>query len=484
VLQLFRQHKRELALALIATLYIVGNMVLTFNGIYLFNLLPAVLLIVYLAFTRLDIIYFILLAFTPLSVPLFEFVKGTPIDFFIPTEPMLFGIMLIVIFRSIQQRFLDVKIFTHPVSIAILANLFWLFFTSVTSTMPLVSFKFLLARLWFLTSFYLLAIYLFKDTKNISKAIWAYTIPLLIVIAYAWSHHFSFGITDKEAAHWVMNPFYRDHTSYGAVLAMIIFPFIGMNLLKSRTLVAQLGVAFVAFILTVALVLSYTRAAWISIFISLIFLGIILLRIKFKYLALTGVLVLFIGFSNQHLILKKFERTESESSDNLTEHLQSVTNIATDASNLERINRWASAIRMFEEKPMLGWGPGTYMFQYAPFQHSSQRTEISTNFGNMGNAHSEYIGPLSESGIFGMLSFLAIVVLSLITAFRVYNKIDNKQLKRLVLSLILGYITYLFHGGLNNFLDTDKASSLFWGFIAVFVSLDLYYKTPEEESIA
>ena len=483
MLQAFKKYKKELALALIAIFYLLINMVFTYNEFYLFNLFPAVLLFVYLAFTRLDVIYFILIAFTPLSVPLLEFVKGTAIDFYMPTEPMLFGIMLIVIYRSIQQRFLDRKIFSHPVSLAILFNLFWLFFTSVTSTMPLVSFKFLLARLWFLTSFYLLAIYIFKDTNNIPRMVWAYALPLLIVIAYAWSRHVAFGITDKQAAHWVMNPFYRDHTSYGAVLAMIIFPYIGMNIMKGRTFLSNLGVGFVAVILLIALVLSYTRAAWISVFISLFFLGIILLRIKFKYLAILGVITLFIAFSNQQYILKKFERTESESSDNLSEHLQSVTNIATDASNMERINRWASAIRMFKEKPMLGWGPGTYMFKYAPFQHSSQRTEISTNFGNLGNAHSEYIGPLSESGVFGMLSMVIIVVLSLITAFRVYRKIDDKQLKRMVLSLILGYITYLFHGALNNFLDTDKASSLFWGFIAVFVSLDLYYKKDTASSL-
>jgi hypothetical protein len=37
----------------------------------------------------------------------------------------------------------------------------------------------------------------------------------------------------------------------------------------------------------------------------------------------------------------------------------------------------------------------------------------------------------------------------------------------------MGFITYLVHGSLNNF-DTDKASALFWGFTAIFVSTDLY----------
>jgi hypothetical protein len=66
--------------------------------------------------------------------------------------------------------------------------------------------------------------------------------------------------------------------------------------------------------------------------------------------------------------------------------------------------------------------------------------------------------------------------MSLITGFRVYNNLDDKRLKQIVLFLILGFITYLMHGTLNNFLDTDKASALFWGFTAVFVSLDISLK--------
>jgi hypothetical protein len=56
------------------------------------------------------------------------------------------------------------------------------------------------------------------------------------------------------------------------------------------------------------------------------------------------------------------------------------------------------------------------------------------------------------------------------------------------LAILLGLITYFVHGTMNNFLDTDKASVPFWGFIAILVALDLYYlkkvipdkKIPEE----
>jgi hypothetical protein len=45
----------------------------------------------------------------------------------------------------------------------------------------------------------------------------------------------------------------------------------------------------------------------------------------------------------------------------------------------------------------------------------------------------------------------------------------------LALSIMLSLITYYIHGILNNFLDSDKASALFWGFSAILVALDLKY---------
>ena len=55
-------------------------------------------------------------------------------------------------------------------------------------------------------------------------------------------------------------------------------------------------------------------------------------------------------------------------------------------------------------------------------------------------------------------------------------------MKGIVLGMILGLITYLIHGSLNNFLDTDKASALFWGFIAGFVSLDIFYPCEDQSN--
>ena len=50
----------------------------------------------------------------------------------------------------------------------------------------------------------------------------------------------------------------------------------------------------------------------------------------------------------------------------------------------------------------------------------------------------------------------------------------------LTLGVFLGLITYMVHGALNNFLDTDKASVPFWGFIAILVAIDIYHSGKKE----
>src|SRR6202034_2320622 len=108
-----------------------------------------------------------------------------------------------------------------------------------------------------------------------------------------------------------------------------------------------------------------------------------------------------------------------------------------------------------KDKPFLCFGPDMYMFKYAPYQLSRNRTIISTNMGNGGNAHSEYLGPLSEEGVLGMASFLAIVVVVTIIAFRLYYRLEDRDMKIMVLCIYLGLITYFVHGAINDFLDTD-----------------------------
>jgi putative inorganic carbon (HCO3(-)) transporter len=201
---------------------------------------------------------------------------------------------------------------------------------------------------------------------------------------------------------------------------------------------------------------------------------VVLFRIRFKWIATGLIIFTFTFYIFQNEIFDVLEKNKQGTSANFIEHVQSISNISTDASNLERINRWQSAIRMYEERPVFGFGPGTYQFEYAPFQLSQEKTEISTNAGDRGNAHSEYIGPLSEMGMPGMLIVISIVIAMVVVGMRNYRRADTREVRVLSLAITLGLITYFLHGLMNNFLDTDKASIPIWGFMAMLVSMNLY----------
>lgn len=154
-------------------------------------------------------------------------------------------------------------------------------------------------------------------------------------------------------------------------------------------------------------------------------------KIQMDFIA--AVIMIGLFFTFQHQISIILERNDQDAKGNIVEHIQSISNISTDASNLERINRWNSAIRLFQERPVFGWGPGTYQFVYAPYQLSKNRTIISTNAGDGGNAHSEYIGALAEMGIIGSLLVVALVIVGVYKGLTTYKRAKTKSRKYLYL---------------------------------------------------
>jgi O-antigen ligase len=110
---------------------------------------------------------------------------------------------------------------------------------------------------------------------------------------------------------------------------------------------------------------------------------------------------------------------------------------------------------------------------------SNNMTLISTNFGNMGNAHSEYFGPLAEQGVPGLAIWLVVIFFVFYRGIVTYYRLTDEGNKALIMGAILGLNTYLIHGILNNFLDTDKAAVPFWAFVAIIVAIDVYFERED-----
>jgi len=431
------------------------------------------------AFVNIELLLITAVFLTPFSILASKIFPSMPVDLSMPTEPILIVILFMYVMKVLTGQRIDKRIVRHPVSIAIYINLIWLFYTTLSSTMPFISLKFLIARIWFVVPLFFLTSFLFKDPRLIKKYLWAYIIPFTVIIVYNLINHISAGLFLKHAAHGSMKPFYNDHTSYGAIIAMFLPILVGFLFFKDYNKERKIIIAGLLSLFLFALIFSYTRAAWISILAAFSVFIVIIFKVNRILLLAGSVSIIALFFVFQFEITDSLSKNRQDSSEDLGEHVKSVSNIATDASNLERINRWNSALRMFEERPIFGFGPGTYMFQYASYQKSYERTIISTNFGDGGNAHSEYIGPLAESGLFGTLSFLAIIIMTIITGVRVFYITQFRDLKILVLVSLLGLISYYIHGFLNNFLDTDKASVPFWGFTAIIVAIDVFHRKKQ-----
>lgn len=457
--------------------FIASTIIGAMYDIYLLYLIPAALAVALLALFRADRLIMLTAFLVPLSVTIQDLGFGAGL--IMPTEPIIILIMLVAILKLAHEGVWDKDFIRHPVTIAVLINLAWILLTSVTSTMPVVSIKYFISRVWYIIVFYFFASHMFSEMRRSLNFIWLFLVSAIGIVTYIMILHSTHGFS-RDAVFVIIQPFFWIHGVYAAMVAMMIpvlFVFAWKGKEFKYSPLRRSFLMFFAMLFVAAVIFSYTRAAWLSVLAAAVGWAVFVLRIKLSIIY-TVIVVAVMGLLYfQGDIMMKLERNKTGSnSKNMEKHLQSATNIKNDPSNLERINRWSCAWRMFKDKPVFGFGPGTYMFQYAPYQLSYQKTVISTNFATLGHAHSEWLGPLAESGLIGMLSWFAVFVVTFIRAlWLIYNAVEPK-IRYLTMALTLSLLTYFVHGFLNSYFDYDKVAVPFWAFLSIIVSMDLMNK--------
>jgi O-antigen ligase len=465
--------KKTVIYSVVGLLLSIIFALLIWNDQEYLSLFPAGLLAIYFAIFQTEKLFISIAFFTPLSINIEEF--NSSFGLFLPSEPLLFGLMLWLSALQLYRPFMPKNLWRQPVLFSVGIFITWIFISSITSSHPIVSFKFLLAKLWFIVPVLFFGIHFFQKEKNRITFIWLFIISSCVVVIYTITHHAMFAFGEKES-HWVMSPFFKDHTIYGAIIALNVPLVFGLYLYKKHAPLIQAVIIAMIVLILAGLYFSYTRAAWLSVFGCIFIGGLIYYKVNWKPLAgIAAIVLLVVLFKWDSIQMELARNKQDHTTESFDERLQSATNISTDASNLERINRWSCALAMFEKRPVFGYGPGTYAFEYAPFQEPENLTIISTNFGDMGNAHSEYLGALAEMGIIGLLSFLGIVATIFYTSIMVYNRIplSDNGTRILILSMIMALSTYFIHAFLNNFLDTDKAAVPIFGMCAMIIALGL-----------
>jgi len=433
--------------------------------------IPLAVLVFWLAVVDFRKVFFLMLACIPISVEM-ELPGGLGTD--LPSEPLMWVLTLVGVAWFVRHwRSVDGRFVRHPISLALFLHLAWTAVAVIGSTDFLVSFKFLLAKGWYVIVFYFLAAHILKDERDQKNLLWWFFVPLILTVTIILIRHAPHGFSFKEV-NYVMGPFYRNHVMYACLLA-IFLPFVWYGTYWYRRYsgawwLLVLGIG----LLIVGINFAYTRAAYVALVAAA---GIYwLVRRKLTKVVLLVSCIAVVGFAtivtkrdNWLAFAPNYERAVSHTSfDNLLE----ATTKLEDISIMERVYRWVAAAYMIQDRPLTGFGPGNFYFNYKKYTVSSFKTYVSGNPERSG-IHNYYLMVTVEQGIPGLLFFLGFCFTVIFMGQQIYHRTPNPGRRRILVSALLSFTLIALLMLMNDFVETDKIGSLFFVCAAVMVNCDL-----------
>jgi hypothetical protein len=129
-------------------------------------------------------------------------------------------------------------------------------------------------------------------------------------------------------------------------------------------------------------------------------------------------------------------------------------NISLNEPNLlYRIEFDKDALKLASQNWLLGVGGGGWLTVY----QSIQEVYYTANF-----THNNYLQVFAESGIFGFLSYSAIIIIACISAFISYFKVANKEHKTNISGLLCGILALAVHSAFDFDLTYISLLMFFW----------------------
>ncbi len=438
---------------------------------------PVLALVAYVAVVDFKKLFFLLLSLLPLTVEVW-LPNGVVTD--LPTEPMMvmmMGIYLLYVLR--QGRSMDAGFVRHPITLMLMLHLGWMFFTVITSEAFVISFKFFLAKIWYVTTWFFLAGTLMKGEKDVKTLTWCVLPTLVATIFYVTWRHSLVGFSFAEV-NSAMFPFYRNKVAYAFMLTVFLpFVWLGRGWYQKYSKYWWL-LLFGGLLILMGIQLSYTRAAYAMLAMAMG--SWFLIKWRMMKLALAGATLLAVFYiygmvqHNNYLDQKpQYEKTITHEDFG---QLLTATTAGRDVSVMERVYRWVAGGHMLADKPALGFGPGTFTHFYKTYTLSGFVTYVSDNKDGSG-IHCYYLMTAVEQGFIGAFLFIALVFVVLLKGEAVYHQTTDPGRRRI---LMIAMLTSIIIDGLqfmNDMVETDKVGSFFFLCMALIVNVDLANKRDQ-----
>ncbi len=432
---------------------------------------PLVLLLGYLTIVDFEKVFYLLLFCIPLSTHI-HLPGGLAID--LPSEPLMMGLMLVYGIYSLSKfETRDKAFLNHPITLLLLLHFAWILVSTITSSSVMVSFKFFLAKSWYIVVFYFLAHRYLKTEKDIRRFFWLLFIPLTLSVASIVIRHAAFGFSFKDVFR-VLKPFYSNHVIYASTMVLLL-PYVWFARKWYQKASFKWWYIIAGFLLFfVAIQLSYRRAPILCVYGLVVVYYVIRFRLMRVVLLAGSILAIFLAshmISNNTFMeyAPNFEKTISHQN---FENLVEATAKGEDISSMERIHRWVAAGYMVSDKPLMGFGPGNFYFFYRPYTVSSFQTYVSDNPEKSG-IHNYYMMILVEQGIFGFLIFMALTFFLLLKGEQIYHQTTDTFRKQVVMAALLSLVVLHILLLINDMIETDKIGTIYFMNMAILVNMDL-----------
>lgn len=442
--------------------------------------IPISFLVAYLCVVDYAMVFYLLLACLPLSME-YEFPNGLSTD--LPTEPLMFGLMLIyLVVRANQKPKTDVLFWRHPITLLILLAFFWECITAMHAEILIRAVKQCAAKFWYICTFYFLASHILRSEKAMRAAFWCLFSTLLFGVTVTLFRHGLKGFAFREV-NYVMQPFFRNHVMYASII-VVIFPLVWLALdWYEKNSATRIFLYLGGFILLLGVQFAYTRGAYVALVGALGFYFIVKYRITawFLGLSLLVAVIFFKGLIEDNHFMAYAPRYERAITHYKFENLVEATAKGEDVSTMERVYRWVAGVQMIAEKPFLGFGAGNFYTSYRPYTVTRFKTYVSAN-EEQSTVHCYFLLLGIEQGIPGALIFIALLFVAFLRGQNVYHSTDDKMIKRIVMAMLLILFIILQLILINDLIETDKIGGMFYLTLAVITVLDVrYFKTNENE---
>ncbi len=448
----------------------------------LFYLVPVAFLFAYQLILNYKYIFYLLLIATPASI---EYYAPSGFSTTLPTEPIMVVFMLtFLFFIFLKQEVFDGKFISHPLTIILLIHFVWIIVTTIFAADIVISLKYLLAKTWFIVTFYFISALVIKNLDDFKTVFWCLFAPTLLLVIYTLINHMHYQFRFSEV-NKTMVPFFRNHVNYAVFVALILpYLFVAATWYKKYTwqkMVINLG----KMIFLLGIYFSYTRSSWLSIGGAIAAFFLVRYNKLMPAVTITVMGVIFFAIymlhNNNYLSYAPDYKKTIYHTD-FTEHMESTMTLE-DVSSAERIYRWVAAIHMIKEKPYIGFGPGQFYFNYKEYTINKFETYISGN-PERSTVHNYYLQITTEQGFPGIFIWTILLVFIMYMGQKLYNRFTDKRYKYLVMGITLSVVTIIVNISLSDLIEADKIGTLFFMNMAILVNLDLYRKrNPESEKV-